>query len=268
MTDENEVEKQHFQHIRFMFEASIKLNVSPIPLATACTLYHKFFHHCDITDYDPHMVATTSLYLAGKIEEEHLKLRDVINVCYRTLNKDEPPLEIGETYWTLRDGVVNFELFMMRVLKFQVKFIHPHKYVLHYYKSLSDWLHPQTVNHVPILTTAWALLRDSYHSDIILHHKAQHVAIAVLYLAFQCHGVDVPYDGEADTIWQQALCDGIRTKDIEYIVDRLIQTYDLEDNIYSIPSQPQRQSRIDTPMSDSSSQMSNPMEQVSIIPGF
>ena len=29
------------------------------------------------------LIASTSLYMAGKIEEQHLKLRDVVNVCYK-----------------------------------------------------------------------------------------------------------------------------------------------------------------------------------------
>jgi len=29
------------------------------------------------------MIAVTSLYLAGKVEEEHIRLTDVINVSYR-----------------------------------------------------------------------------------------------------------------------------------------------------------------------------------------
>lgn len=29
------------------------------------------------------LIGSSALYLAGKVEEQHLKLRDVINVCYK-----------------------------------------------------------------------------------------------------------------------------------------------------------------------------------------
>jgi len=37
------------------------------------------------------MIATTALYLAGKIEEQELRLTDVINVCHRfmTFHSDD-----------------------------------------------------------------------------------------------------------------------------------------------------------------------------------
>merc|ERR1712024_375655 len=108
----------------------------------------------------------TSLYLAAKIEEDYKKIRDVINVCYSTLHKDKPPLDIGETYWALRDSITQCELLIMRILKFQVSFKHPHKYMLNYIKSLRDWIPESSRRGVPLWSTAWSMLQDSYHGDI------------------------------------------------------------------------------------------------------
>jgi len=36
-----------------------------------------------IDDYCLQMIAITALYLAGKVEEEHVRLTDAINVSYR-----------------------------------------------------------------------------------------------------------------------------------------------------------------------------------------
>ncbi len=163
-----------------------------VPLACAAQIYHRFFQETELQDYDPHvswrdevlskwvyfvndsvkfsilaikervesaffqLIATTALYLAGKVEEQHLKLRDVINVChrwlstrmeklsfplhsdssskkrlalslFRTLHPKREPLDIGEEYWAMRDSVVQTELLIMRMLQFQVNFSHPHK---------------------------------------------------------------------------------------------------------------------------------------------
>ena len=73
--------------------------------------------------------------------------------------------------------------------------------MLHYLKSLYDWLDPETTKTVPIAQTAWAILRDSCHSDLSLRYQAEHIAVAVLYLALQTHGVEVPYSSKAERKW-------------------------------------------------------------------
>lgn len=54
-----------------------------IPVATACAIYHKFFCEINVDAYDPYLVAMSSLYLAGKVEEQPLRTRDIINVSNR-----------------------------------------------------------------------------------------------------------------------------------------------------------------------------------------
>ncbi len=75
------------------------------------------------------------------------------------------------------------------------------QYLLHYLKSLYDWLDPEVVKSVPVAKTAWSLLRDSYHSDLSLRYQAEHIAVAVLYLALQIYGVEVPYSNKAEKKW-------------------------------------------------------------------
>ena len=70
---------------------------------------------------------TASIYLASKVEEDDVKLRDIINVCYRGLHPDLMPLEISEKYWSLRNSIVQTELLIARVLSFEFDFEHPHK---------------------------------------------------------------------------------------------------------------------------------------------
>lgn len=54
-----------------------------VPVATACSLFHKFFQTASLQVYEPYLVAMSCIYLAGKVEEQHLRTRDIINVCHR-----------------------------------------------------------------------------------------------------------------------------------------------------------------------------------------
>lgn len=50
-----------------------------------------------------------------------------MNVSYSTLHRGSQPLELGDQYWSMRDAIVQAELLIMRMLKFQVTPVHPHK---------------------------------------------------------------------------------------------------------------------------------------------
>ena len=58
------------------------------------------------------MIAASCLYLAGKIKDDPLKIRDVINVTHNTMNRSAPPLELNDEYWAMRDTIVQAELFI------------------------------------------------------------------------------------------------------------------------------------------------------------
>ena len=50
-----------------------------------------------------------------------------MNVAYNTLHRGSQPLELGDQYWSMRDAIVQAELLIMRMLKFQVTPEHPHR---------------------------------------------------------------------------------------------------------------------------------------------
>lgn len=65
--------------------------------------------------------------MAGKIKDDPVKIRDVINVAHSTLNRGASPLELGDEYWSMRDAIVQAELLIARTLKFDLNIEHPHK---------------------------------------------------------------------------------------------------------------------------------------------
>lgn len=75
------------------------------------------------------LIAASALYLAGKLKDDPVKIRDVINVTYGTMNRGAPPLELSDEYWAIRDGIVQAELLITRMLKFDLSIVHPHKVI-------------------------------------------------------------------------------------------------------------------------------------------
>ncbi|XP_062891116.1 cyclin-Q [Mobula hypostoma] len=220
--------RSHFRVCRFIIESGIKLGMRSVPLASACTIYHKFFNRTSLGSYDPYLVAMAALYLAGKVEEQHVRARDIINVCHRYLNPHMEPLELDSTFWDLRDSLIQCELLMLRLLNFQVSFQHPHKYLLHYLVTLKCWMNQHTWERTPVAVTAWALLRDSYHGNLCLRHKPQHIAVAVLYFALHCYGLEVPGEATAKRLWWEVLSDGISRDIIHSIIAEIVDIYEMD----------------------------------------
>lgn len=52
-----------------------------------------------------------------------------MNVSENTLHRGSHPLELNDQYWSIRDAMVQAELLIMRMLKFQVLTVHPHKVI-------------------------------------------------------------------------------------------------------------------------------------------
>ena len=76
------------------------------------------------------LLVMASLSLASKAQEHTTKLGDVVNTCYRCLHRDRPPLEVGDTYWKLKESVGKYELLLLRAMRFNlhVKLPHPVSY--------------------------------------------------------------------------------------------------------------------------------------------
>ncbi|KAL3852524.1 hypothetical protein ACJMK2_016152 [Sinanodonta woodiana] len=221
----------HFRVVRFINESGLKLHLKSVPLAAAAIIYHKFFRDNKLKDFDPYLIGTTCLYLAAKVEEQLISLRDVVNVAYRTLHRNKPALEIGDTYYLLRDSVARCELYILRALQFKVIFNLPHKYLIHYLKFLKDWFEPYQWEELPIACTAWACLRDFYHCSVCLTYKPQHLAVGVLYFAMLCLGVEVPYHKQAELKWWKVFAEDLTIDEIKEIIKDIMSVYEMESTI-------------------------------------
>ena len=80
---------KQFVVARFIFECGNKLEAKVLTVSTAVKLFHQFNKNTQSLEYDPYLISAACLYLAGKIEDnDHLRLRDIINVVFTTLHRD------------------------------------------------------------------------------------------------------------------------------------------------------------------------------------
>ena len=152
-----------------------------------------------------------SLFLASKIEETGQRLRDIIQVAdfvekkYHYENNMEQhdnasfrpgvgvtaaqtaaeldtfsyePIEVfSDLYYSIRAGIVDAELNILKQLGYQVHIQHPHGLLINYIKQL-DLIHNKR-----LLQRSWAYLNDSYRTSIHIEHYPPAIASGMIELA-------------------------------------------------------------------------------------
>ncbi|XP_067936453.1 cyclin-Q-like isoform X2 [Watersipora subatra] len=217
----SEDERKSFSTCLFLTTCARKLDLSSITWCTSCWLFHKFSSAVGSEDYDEYMAAMASIFLACKIDDSPIKIRDVINVAYRTLHPDRPFLEINETYSQLVDSLIQFELFLCRILRFQLSYDNPHKYLLHYLRSLCDWLYPRQETQT-FCKMAWALLHDCHYSKMCVTSRPDHLALTVCYIALEALQMKVPLEEHCEKSWWKVFVDDIQLSDITLLADQML----------------------------------------------
>jgi len=221
---------------RFLHECGMKLEAKVATLATASVLFHRFFREVKPTDYDMFLVAGSCLYLAGKLEDQALKARDIINVAQATLRPGARPLDMDESYWSLRDSLIQAELLVLRMLRFNTAFEHPHKYLLHYLVALEEWMGTDLLKKFPLRRTAWVLVRDSYMEEFVLDCKPQWLALACLHISLQCYGLEVPGSAEDSKTWYQVMCPSCSREVLWDTTEKVLDVYVHEEEVFSTPT--------------------------------
>lgn len=217
----------HALATNFIFECGIKLGLQPSTIATAAVFYHKFFKEADRDNYDCYVIGTACLCAAGKARDEPIRLRDAVNVAYNSINRGSGPLELGEEYWSWRGAIAQAELLVLRLLGFDLNTSSPHRYLLHYLRSLQEWFPAAQWRAVPIARTAMAFLQDFHHSAAILDYRASHVAVGCLTLAIHVLGVSVPLAStlDDDSAWYSVFTKDLQKEKNWEIMDKIMQVY-------------------------------------------
>eukprot|EP00451_Oxyrrhis_marina_P030375 CAMPEP_0204368826 /NCGR_PEP_ID=MMETSP0469-20131031/44495_1 /ASSEMBLY_ACC=CAM_ASM_000384 /TAXON_ID=2969 /ORGANISM="Oxyrrhis marina" /LENGTH=398 /DNA_ID=CAMNT_0051358449 /DNA_START=1 /DNA_END=1198 /DNA_ORIENTATION=+ len=95
---------------------------------TASFWFARFFKGAQLGAFEPRIVAVACVWLANKVVERALRLRDIVN-GFRSVNAES--IEMGmEEYWKLRDEVLRVEACVCRQLRFRLDPYHGSAYLM------------------------------------------------------------------------------------------------------------------------------------------
>ncbi|KAG5680760.1 hypothetical protein PVAND_010247 [Polypedilum vanderplanki] len=221
--------------IRFILECCQKLELKPSTFAHAATIFHRFHKNLERSDYDKFATATASIFLGSKVNENELRLKDLINVSQVTLNREEFFNEMTNNTWILsiRDTIVQCEMFIMRVLDFSPQTTLPHIYLLNYINTLENWLPDEIISQIPISKCAMSLLQDFFYNSNIVSYAPDEIALAVLVATFQIYGLKIPLIDDHDT-WFKIFNPDMKIDLIWEIIDELLKVFEVEEGVQNL----------------------------------
>eukprot|EP00697_Spironema_sp_BW2_P012471 gnl/Spiro4/2871_TR1411_c0_g1_i1.p1 gnl/Spiro4/2871_TR1411_c0_g1~~gnl/Spiro4/2871_TR1411_c0_g1_i1.p1 ORF type:complete len:359 (+),score=59.47 gnl/Spiro4/2871_TR1411_c0_g1_i1:156-1079(+) len=174
--------------IRYIREASIKLRLPQVVIATASVYFHRFFSRRSFTQFNGNIIATACIFLASKVEEASARSRDVINVARRILTPNEALLDVDQGYWELKDQLIAAEQTLLRVLGYNLVVTHPYKLLCTYVQSFRSELSPAQTTRVAQF--AWNVVNDSFLTTACLTHRPHVVACAALFFSLRLLEID------------------------------------------------------------------------------
>lgn len=70
-----------------IYQSTALLRTSPSTYATACTIFHRFYHRKSLREYSVWSVALGSVFLACKVEEDQKRMQDIILIFLHVLRR-------------------------------------------------------------------------------------------------------------------------------------------------------------------------------------
>jgi len=145
-------------------------------VATACHLLHRTVCIAPMERDIPSLYASVCFFLACKVEDDAVKMRDVINAssALDDPGKDPPPLDAS--YWQTKEKYVSREQFVLRCCGFAPEIEHPFRVCL---RTCSD------LECDPIISRkAIEILEDGCYTSCLFHRASPStMALAAIAIA-------------------------------------------------------------------------------------
>eukprot|EP00124_Ichthyophonus_hoferi_P004477 Ihof_evm3s499 gene=Ihof_evmTU3s499 len=157
------------------------LKLPQVAMATAQTLFQRFYYRKSFVGHDFTHVAMACIFLAAKIEESSRRTSQVLNVFHhivqRRAGKPETPLNPERASYTdLKNFVIKAERRVLKELGFNVHIQHPHKLIINYLNLLG-------LDNQVLGQTAYNYMNDSFRTNAFCRFQPPTIACATIWLA-------------------------------------------------------------------------------------
>ncbi|KAJ7470293.1 cyclin-like protein [Mycena latifolia] len=175
---------------KLVHQAGILLRQKQVAVATAQILFHRFWFVTSMKQFGIGDIGMGALYLASKLEECPLRMRDLINVYDLLLQRAAHPLGphahtafahapmsyFGTTFYELRDALVVSEMQILKRLGFNVHVVLPYGTLINYLRVLG------LTGEEAACTRAWGYLNDALQTPVYALYPVPTIVSAAILL--------------------------------------------------------------------------------------
>ncbi|KZT11417.1 cyclin-like protein [Laetiporus sulphureus 93-53] len=212
-------------------EAGILLKQKQVAMAAAQILFQRFWYVSSMKHFGIGDIGMGALYLASKLEECPLRMRDLINVYdlllqraahtrsqilestsstsstshIRSEFKYTPMSYFGNAFHDLKDALVIAEMQILKRLGFNVNVVLPYGTLVNYLRLLG------LTSREDVCTRAWGYLNDAMQTPVYALYSVPTIVSAAILLTTRHLGIPLPsspsnrwwelFDAEWEDVW-------------------------------------------------------------------
>ncbi|KAL1746084.1 cyclin-like protein [Schizophyllum fasciatum] len=192
---------------KLIHQAGILLKQKQVAVATAQILFQRFWFVSSMKQYGIGDMGMGALFLASKLEECPVRMRDIINVFDVLLQREEhvfgpkshtpfkysPMSYFGNTFYELKDALVVAEMQLLKRLGFNVHVVLPYGSLVNYLRVLGLTSRPDAV------TKAWGYLNDAHQTPVYALYPVPTIVSAAILLTVR--ELRIPLPSEPPNAW-------------------------------------------------------------------
>ncbi|KAJ7043209.1 cyclin-like protein [Mycena alexandri] len=184
---------------KLIHQAGILLRQKQVAVATAQILFHRFWFVTSMKQFGIGDIGMGALYLASKLEECPLRMRDLINVYDLLLQRAAHSLTqpngefkyavmsyFGSTFYELKDALVVSEMQILKRLGFNVHVVLPYGSLINYLRVLG------LTTQEEACTRAWGYLNDALQTPVYALYPVPTIVSAAILLTTRHLGIPLP----------------------------------------------------------------------------
>ncbi|CAE6527924.1 unnamed protein product [Rhizoctonia solani] len=190
-------------------QAGLLLKQNQVAMSTAQILFQRFWYVTSFKQFSVSDIGMGALYLASKLEECPIRMRDLINVfdlliarAKHDLQADHQPFRYSPmgyfdaTFYDAKDALVVAEMQILKRLGFDVRTRLPYGTMVNYAQVL-NLTDAKGKNGDGVPQLAWSYLNDALQTPIYALYPVPTIACAALHLAVR--QADIPLPGDRAT---------------------------------------------------------------------
>ncbi|KAJ6488605.1 cyclin-like protein [Mycena vitilis] len=185
---------------KLIHQAGILLRQKQVAVATAQILFHRFWFVTSMKQFGIGDIGMGALYLASKLEECPMRMRDLINVYDLLLQrathslgpkaqaefKYAPMSYFGSTFYDLKDALVVSEMQILKRLGFNVHVVLPYGTLINYLRVLG------LTSQEEACTRAWGYLNDALQTPVYALYPVPTIVSAAILLTTRHLHIPLP----------------------------------------------------------------------------